>query len=303
MRSREEAGGSSHALLFQVGAVLAKIAPPQPPQEADQEQQSQHGRDAQQVQDGGGVFGGGRIVMVAEQQNLIRSRANPVLRRLDQTSFQVFRLKLHTVKIAGSPALRREHHDAASVQVDVVVRIVPIMKADRIGERANVRLGSGEEMPARRTGLGGIKFYVIVPLGTRQGWPLARVDTDGDHVEITAGPQRQGPKTHDDPVEDLIAEHRALVIDQRENCGLLAEIVPETNVAAGFVPELRAEGDLRIEILVEANAVKYLRGRARSRAAGGRNTRRDRENENRPHRGSGSTFPSNQVSRVPASGL
>ncbi len=55
----------------------------------------------------------------------------------------------------------------------------------------------------------------------------------------------------------MIAEPGALVIDQRENHRLLAEILAQTHSLAGFVLEREFQRKLGVEILIDADALHH----------------------------------------------
>ena len=80
------------------------------------------------------VLAAGRVVVEAIQQHLVRRRADLVGRRLHQPQPQVAAGKLDAVEIAGDLALRRQDHDAAGVDVLVLLGVVDVAKADGGGQ-------------------------------------------------------------------------------------------------------------------------------------------------------------------------
>src|SRR5688572_14848753 len=63
------------------------------------------------------VFSSYRVVVIAEQQDLIDNRSDLILRRLHQAKTQILWRELNPIEIARQPALRRQYHDATSVRV------------------------------------------------------------------------------------------------------------------------------------------------------------------------------------------
>jgi len=58
-------------------------------------------------------------------------------------------------------------------------------------------------------------------------------------------------------VQNHVAQHGALVIDQGEHNWLLSKILTETNSLAGLVVEHELQRDLSIEILIDADAADH----------------------------------------------
>ena len=97
---------------------------------------------------------------------------------------------------------------------------------------------------------------------------VARIEADEDHVEVLARGEREHLRRARDAVHHLRAEHRAAVIDERQDDRpLAAEVVRERHVAAVFILELRVERQRRVEVLLERDVLelRQLRGRKRSR--------------------------------------
>ena len=70
----------------------------------------------------------------------------------------------------------------------------------------------------------------------------SRADVEVQHAERA-----------DQAVEHLRAEHRALVIHEREHHRPLAEVLAEPHLAAGFVGERQIERHLLIQMLIDAD--------------------------------------------------
>ena len=63
------------------------------------------------------------------------------------------------------------------------------------------------------------RLEIVGFLGFRQGRPFARIETDGDDLEIPAGRQLERPDRLDNPVQRQVAEHRAAEIDLLNSTG------------------------------------------------------------------------------------
>ena len=96
-----------------------------------------------------------------------------------------------------------------------------------------------------------VALEVRLLLGCRQPRAFPRVDADRDDVELLADVEVQHLQRAGDAVEHLRAEHRALVIHQREQHRPLAEVVAELDVPPGLVDERQIERHLFVEPLID----------------------------------------------------
>ena len=87
---------------------------------------------------------------------------------------------------------------------------------------------------------------------------LLRIEAHGDDVELLANAEFEHAERARQAVQHLRAEHRALVIHEREDHRPLAEEVAEPHVAAGFILEWQFERHLRVQLLVEADLGQQL---------------------------------------------
>ena len=78
-----------------------------------------------------------------------------------------------------------------------------------------------------------------------------RIDADRHHVVLTSRVERQHPQRAHQAVEHLRAEHRALVIHEREDDRPFAEVVAEAHVAARFIREREIERHLLMQPLID----------------------------------------------------
>src|SRR5579859_105373 len=102
-----------------------------------EEQNRDAAAELQHVADDCAVFSGGRIVVIAVEENLIDRIADLAFGSLDQAHTEVFRGKFYPVEVARDAALRSEDHDRCGVRVLVLGGVVLILKADGFGERVD----------------------------------------------------------------------------------------------------------------------------------------------------------------------
>ena len=95
---------------------------------------------AQAGQHRSAVAAGGRIVVVAEQQELIDRRADAVLRRFHEAELEVARGELDAEEVARDDAARGQHGEAGGVGELVALRVVAVAEADRRREPLDRRL-------------------------------------------------------------------------------------------------------------------------------------------------------------------
>src|SRR6185503_10407492 len=88
---------------------------------------------------------------------------------------------------------------------------------------------------------------------------FARIETNSNDVKFFSNLKRQDAKRRDHAVENLRAEHRAIVIDERENDGLLSEILAEFYFLPTFIAKDEIERQLLIELLFETDFTQRFR--------------------------------------------
>src|SRR5215831_5425470 len=76
-----------------------------------------------------------RVVVVAEQQDLVADRAELVVRRLDHRQPQVARREVDAEQVARDDALRRRDVDRGRVRELLQALVVGVVETDRRGER------------------------------------------------------------------------------------------------------------------------------------------------------------------------
>src|SRR5690348_5551733 len=73
------------------------------------------------------------------------------------------------------------------------------------------------------------------------------IEADENHFVITAGVEGKHAQSADHTSLDLVAQHRAAVINERKDHGLLAEELAKQNIAAAFIAKVSIERHLSIE--------------------------------------------------------
>src|SRR5690242_14643106 len=73
------------------------------------------------------------------------------------------------------------------------------------------------------------------------------IEADENHFVVAAGVEGEHAQSTYDPSLNLIAQHRAAVINEREDHGLLAGELAKRNVAAGFIAKVSIERHLAIK--------------------------------------------------------
>ena len=151
-------------------------------------------------------------------------------------------------------------------------RCIPgVTETRRFREALDVRLRSGQKVPALRNRRLARPLDVVRLLLECQRRRLARIDADADDLEIFAGIFRQHAERRRQAAEALQAQHRAAVVDERQHDGPLAEVVANLHRAAVLVRELDVERQHLIQVLIEPDVAQLQPApplRARQSSAG-----------------------------------
>src|SRR4029077_19103916 len=113
-------------------------------------------------------------------------------------------------------------------------RVVSVAKAQRAGERLDGRLVAGQEVEALFGAGPAVALDVAVLLLQRQLRRLARIEADGQHIELLAGIEVDGLEPAHQAIENLRAKHRAAVVDRRDDHRARGEELGEAYVAPGL---------------------------------------------------------------------
>jgi hypothetical protein len=144
---------------------------------------------------------------------------------------------------------------------ELLRRLVPhVAEADRVRHPVDLALVAREEVPA----LGGppapVALEVGLLLARGQLGPFRRVEAHGHDLELLARRKVQPLERDDHPVQNLVAQHRALIVDEREDDGpVLLEELAEPHLAPGLVAQHGVERQLLVQALLDADLLQHLR--------------------------------------------
>src|SRR6185312_2990268 len=184
------------------------------------------------------------IVMEAKQQNLIGRASDLVIRSLDKAEAQVPLLKRDAIKVPREEPFGSGDHNAARVRPLIRNLIPVVVKTDRLGELMNLRIFSGEEV--KSVGGGRIaKFLDVTRLLRRsEFWRLFRFEADRHELVVLTRHKRDLLQRTDKPIQFEIAQHRALVIYERQDYRLPLKITAQTHILSGLILKSQIQGKL-----------------------------------------------------------
>ncbi len=133
-------------------------------------------------------------------------------------------------------------------------RIIEKVEADRVCQGVDLRLLSGEEMPARAGFRPPVTADIRIAFFGGELPGFVRIDADENHVEIAAGVEPQVLKTADQRAGDDITHQPAMVITHLQDDGPLPEEVSERDGLPRFIGERQVERDLGTELLLQVRA-------------------------------------------------
>ena len=197
--------------------------------------------------------------MITVKDELVDRVARLSLRRFEQRQAERLRVVLDPVEIPGDMAVGGADECPGSVQELPGSWIILVVEADGLGQRGDVLLRPGQEVPAVTGFRLSIGLEVGCLLGLGQGGGLGRIDADHDGLELAAELPVQPLHGVGHAVQHQRAEHGAGEIGQVQDDRLLPlEIVSQMHHAARIVGELQVEGYLRVQMLDDAYAFELL---------------------------------------------
>ena len=174
---------------------------------------------------------------------------------------EIARAVFDAEEIPRQPSLRRQHDDAGRVRELLRFLVPGVTEAGGLCQPLDRRLVAGQEMPARAGARLLVALEVDRLLRGRGCGRIARVEADGDDLEVLARVERQHAERARQAVDDLRAQHRTVVVGEHHHHRPLAEVVGEPDGAPGLVAEGGVERDVLIDVLIEANPLQRLRHR------------------------------------------
>ncbi len=131
-----------------------------------------------------------------------------------------------------------------------------VAEADGLRERVDGRLVAREEVPALGAALAAVLAHDRAFLRRRHLGRLARVEADGEDVELGSDAHAQRAQAAHEAVRRHPAEHRAVEVDEGEDDGLLPEVVAQVDGLARLVAEREVERHQVADLLVEADVLQ-----------------------------------------------
>src|SRR5207302_2706916 len=133
-----------------------------------------------------------------------------------------------------------DHHHGSGVRVLLGHGIVVVTETYALGQRVNLRFLSGEKMPALICSIAAIAREKLLLLGRSILRTLLRIYANAYHVKFFTDIEFQDLQRAGQPALHLAAQHRAGVINQRQNDRLVAEVLPQLHWVTSLVTKLEA---------------------------------------------------------------
>ncbi len=86
---------------------------------------------------------------------------------------------------------------------------------------------------------------------------LHRVDAERHHIKILAGVERHRLQAAGQPVQKLVAEHRAAIIHRHQDHRPATEKIAQAQVSARIVPEGESKRKLHAQLLVKPHLAHH----------------------------------------------
>src|SRR5262249_53538976 len=94
-------------------------------------------------------------------------------------------------------------------------------------------------------------------------------------LELSARDKRERLQTAGQPIQPLVAKHRALVIDEREDDRFVIEVIAEPDSFSAFVAEGEMERNLFIQLLIVPDVARFDGARGLRSGRGGEQRQTD----------------------------
>src|SRR5947207_1138853 len=114
-------------------------------------------------------------------------------------------------------------------------------------------------MPARLRARAVVTLYIRLLLCRCQLRRFAWIETYSHDFILIADVEGHLPERREHSIQDLRAEHRTRVIDQRQDHGPFAEELAQLHFPALLVFENRVERNLLVQFLIDADVLQSLR--------------------------------------------
>src|SRR4029077_13079612 len=137
--------------------------------------------------------------------------------------------------------------------------IVGVTEAYRLRQGLDVCPVARQKMPALRGSASAIKSGIKFVLYVREDGPFGRINAHRHNREILADLKRQFLGGAQKPVENFRAQHRALIVDERQNHGFLPEELPQGHRLAVLIAKSEIERDGTAEFLIQSDVAQQRR--------------------------------------------
>src|SRR5690242_8402334 len=137
--------------------------------------------------------------------------------------------------------------------------IVGVPEAYGLGEKLDLCFVSREEVPSARASGTTVKSRVQLVFYLGKDRAFAGIDTHGHNGKISADFEGQFFCAAQNSVQNLGAQHRALVIHERQNDRLFSKKVPQGHGLAVLVAKREIERNRITESLIQSNVAQQLR--------------------------------------------
>src|SRR5207248_2620342 len=124
---------------------------------------------------------------------------------------------IDTVEISRDAAFRGGDHQPAGVSELFAVRVVGVAEAKSASESFDGGLIAGQEVEAACRSRAAVALHVAVLFLEREVWCLRRIEADCYDIKLLARAEGDRLESADQAVQDLRAEHRAAIVDGRDD--------------------------------------------------------------------------------------
>src|SRR5215831_7245402 len=237
--------------------------------ESAQQQQGGQRANSQNVENRRSIPALPWIVVIAIEQHLVGQVSDLALRRLDQPHLDVARKILDPVVVLRQPAVRRQQHDAGSMSELFVFRVPLVAKTYGRGQSFNLVLASRQEVPALFSARPPVARQVTLLVGGCALRGVAGIEADRDHVEVAADIEAHNPvERADQMVLNFRAQHRTLVINQRQDHRFRSEVLAKLYRLCALIGKDQIQRDLLVQPLLDPDLIQDCQLRVCTALAG-----------------------------------
>jgi len=213
---------ASRMRLAQIPGGRQSFAAARNQNSSDNAENGEDPAETDELENRGAVSGGGGIVVIAKEQNVIDGRADLSCRSVHETEAHVAAGIFDAIEVARDVAVRGKKQDAAGVGEEIVFGIEGETEISGFGGGFDGFLRAGEKMPAgirlRAAESERAAFLFLFGSHLRR---FAGIKADENNFVVAPGIEGKHAQDTDDALLDLIAKHGAAVVDESEDHRLL----------------------------------------------------------------------------------